>query len=143
MSDNVGDGQGVNGSPSGVFDLDVVALHDGTLLVTHPAGRCLFHHCVIHNPSPHSLRAAPLVWDDALRLMFRMCDHGSVHPDPDSLGFKNFAALAKRGGGAPHMLAYDGWHPCCEGRCCVEADGADDVEDQPEDNGGKESESGT
>lgn len=107
----------INGHHSYVLDADVVVLATGDLLVVHTAAQCLTSDaCVIHSPSAHPLRDAPLVWDEALGLMFRRCVHGKVHPDPDAVEFANLTVAARR---SFPMLAYDGWHPCCTGRCCL------------------------
>lgn len=64
---------------------DLVAQADGTMLQTHPADRCEGGYCVIHNPSDHPLKDAPLHWDDTLRRTDRVCKHDQHHPDPDHL----------------------------------------------------------
>jgi hypothetical protein len=68
-----------------VFRSDLVSQTDGTVLRTHPAGRCSGDHCVIHNPSEHPLKDAPIHWDDSLHRTDRVCGHGQHHPDPDHL----------------------------------------------------------
>lgn len=112
------DMDGVNGRVSPVLDADVIALYDGTLLVVHAGSRCLMGYCVIHNPSDHPLAHAPLIWDESLHLMFRMCMHGKPHPDPDAMAFSNVTAQIRVARGMP-VLGYDGWHPCCDAACCI------------------------
>ncbi len=93
---------------------DLIVLHDGTTLTTHGPARCLGPHCCIHNPSDHPLKDAPLQWmGGKLNMMFRVCEHEHLHPDPDSLDFHTALALARMGG------YYDGWHPCCDHHCCT------------------------
>ncbi len=67
---------------------DTIALHDGTILEgVHPEGTCYGPNCCIHNPSDHPLNTAPLAWMGEIRAMFRVCEHGFMHPDPDDLAF--------------------------------------------------------
>lgn len=91
---------------------DLITLHDGRVLSTHGRKVCLLDHCVIHNPSDHPLKEAPLYWSVESHLMFRICEHEKPHPDPDAMEYHTLLALM---GTAP---MYDGWHPCCVGRCC-------------------------
>lgn len=91
---------------------DLINLADGTVLSTHGPAHCLGDHCCIHNPSQHALRAAPMVWAQEMRLMFRRCEHDALHPDPDAMEFSNVMALMTGSGW------YDGWHPCCPQQCC-------------------------
>ena len=67
---------------------DTIALHDGTILTgVHMPDECLGPNCCIHNPSDHPLRETPLAWLGEIRAMFRVCEHGYFHPDPDDLAF--------------------------------------------------------
>lgn len=91
---------------------DLLNMHDGTLLTTHGPDVCMGPHCCIHNPSEHPLRDAPLVWLDNARAMYRRCEHGAIHPDPDSFDFVRVMALLGRRDMVPD------WHPCCEQHCC-------------------------
>lgn len=98
---------------------DLVEIAGGQLLRTHPASDCLdVGGCPIHNPSDHPLRNAPLVWADELRLLFRRCPCGALHPDPDSLAFNNTVALLRTLAGEYGSMPLDGWHPCCSLSCC-------------------------
>jgi hypothetical protein len=97
---------------------DLIEIEGGLMLRTHAAGSCLVADgCPIHAPSDHALRNAPMKWAPSMRMLFRRCTHGELHPDPDSLGFENTIALVKTLGGTP-TLGYDGWHPCCVDKCC-------------------------
>lgn len=96
---------------------DLVEIEGGKILRTHPASSCLMDECVIHNPSDHPLRVAPMIWSAHMRLVFRRCTHDVLHPDPDSLAFAHTVALINTLAGEP-ALRYDGWHPCCDARCC-------------------------
>lgn len=93
-------------------DLDVLLLHDGTTMQTHGPARCFGDHCCIHKPSEHPLNTAPLAWNDDLKMMFRVCSHGEIHPDPDAMEFHLTMMLVGL------RSFYDGWHPCCESLCC-------------------------
>lgn len=92
---------------------DLISLSDGTLLSTHGPDACRSEACCIHSPSDHPLRSAPLRWMPKLYLMVRMCEHEVIHPDPDSMEYRTLLVLAGR------LPFYDGWHPCCEQRCCI------------------------
>lgn len=39
--------------------------------------------CAIHSPSDHSMRRLPLRWRSDRRILERVCQHGTGHPDPD------------------------------------------------------------
>lgn len=75
-------------------DYDVIGLEfyysgeEGTLQV-HGRDMCSNQDraCCIHAPSSHPLAVAPLVWDGLKYLMYRKCEHGHLHPDPDHLGY--------------------------------------------------------
>ena len=82
---------------------DVIVLHDGTVLETHGPTRCVGGFCSIHCPSVHPLNRAPLVWSRGTNLMLRVCDHGKLHPDPDSVRALSRGTVR---------------HDCCEERCC-------------------------
>ena len=74
----------------------------------HAPRHCDGVWCAIHNPSDHHMEFWPLSIDDS-GLMFRECDHGVKHPDPDT---------------ARHFKATRGWKDNnlkheCDG-CCVE-----------------------
>lgn len=94
--------------------MDILVLHDGRTMSTHGRAKCLGPNCCIHSPSDHPLKDAPLSWLGEIAMMFRVCPHGNVHPDPDSLRFHQLMALMGR------VVPYDGYHPCCAGLCCQE-----------------------
>lgn len=48
---------------------------------------CETEHCVLHNPSEHSMRDFPLHWRDDRQIFERICEHGVGHPDPDQEDF--------------------------------------------------------
>jgi hypothetical protein len=54
---------------------------------THKAGGPA--HCVIHNPSKHSMRDWPLILRSS-GLLERQCPHGVGHPDPDSAAYMDW-----------------------------------------------------
>lgn len=74
--------------------MDVICLHDGRLMTTHPPERCARdeHPCCVHKPSDHPLNAAELYWHPGRRMMLRRCPHGEFHPDPDDLQVVMFPA---------------------------------------------------
>lgn len=83
-------------------------LEDGTVLYNvHWEFKCELEVCALHKPSQHALRDAPRSWDHDFRMVTRVCSHGVVHPDYDSLTYK----LAQLG-----SLVY--CHNCCDGKCC-------------------------
>lgn len=76
---------------------------------THGIDQCAGALCVIHNPSDHPLKDAPLSFRmDRMALAERHCEHGVGHPDPDSVA--HFDSLGIRGMGV---------HGCCGSRCCT------------------------
>lgn len=66
---------------------DMIGLSDGSILETHPPEVCAGERCCIHNPSDHPLKDAPLHWRGDRGLMERTCQHGTGHPDPDSVDY--------------------------------------------------------
>lgn len=96
----------------------MVAIKNAVLSNIHPPGQCWGEHCVIHNPSAHPLREAPLY--AVGQTLYRACEHldrkdpagTGLHTDPDH------EAWALRG-----ATRYVGWvspipHPCCSVMCC-------------------------
>lgn len=90
---------------------DVVMLHNGEALYTHPETACEGQTCSIHNPSDHSMKHFPQHWRNDRNLMERLCPHGVGHPDPDDLDYKR----RTRG---DEFAGYEGIHGC-DG-CCAE-----------------------
>lgn len=66
-------------------------------------------HCVIHNPSDHHMKDWPTHWRQDRGLMERLCEHGTGHPDPDDLAFKESIGM---------NIEVEGIHGCCG--CCGE-----------------------
>lgn len=60
-----------------------ITLLNGETLKTHRKDACTGPPCVIHSPSDHPLKGAPLFWRPERMLMERVCEHGVHHPDPD------------------------------------------------------------
>lgn len=54
-------------------------------IVSHPhdASACAGEHCVVHNPSDHSMRSFPTFYREDRGITERICPHGVGHPDPD------------------------------------------------------------
>lgn len=77
----------------------------GTKLRTHNINECSGYWCCIHNPSPHHMRGWDQHWDEYDLMMYRICEHGMMHPDPDDP--YEFNAAHK------HRPACDG---CCDWR---------------------------
>lgn len=70
------------------MDKDIVAMFNGTVLVNvHTVDQCNGEPCVIHNPSNHHMITWKPHWDGQLRIMWRRCPDGNLHPDPDDLHF--------------------------------------------------------
>lgn len=66
-----------------------ITLYSGRVLTNiHPEETCFLEFCSIHRPSDHPLRDAPMEWFNEIAAMFRVCEHGFYHPDPDGLAFK-------------------------------------------------------
>jgi hypothetical protein len=91
-----------------------VRLHDGETMKVHADNECRNANCVVHNPSPHALNRAPLLWLPATSMMYRICPHIVAHPDPDALTYwvDSFAAtwLEKcRQRGAPAVEVVQAW----------------------------------
>lgn len=84
----------------------------GQTLHPHSKDECELDHCVIHNPSDHSMNDFPTHWRWDRGLMERICPHGIGHPDPDHL------AASRHFAGEEHAF-YEGFHGC-DG-CCSEA----------------------
>lgn len=55
----------------------------GTKMVTHKKNTCYGYWCCIHNPSPHHMKSWEQYWNESKGIMYRLCDHGEAHPDPD------------------------------------------------------------
>lgn len=64
-------------------------LGDRRLVNIHDRLYCVGRGCVIHHPSEHHLRHLPLHWLDSRAMMVRTCPHGTDHPDPDDLEYRN------------------------------------------------------
>ena len=58
------------------------------LVNVHGPDECSGEHCVIHNPSDHPLRDAPLHWRADKGVMERICPHGIGHDDPDDVAHR-------------------------------------------------------
>lgn len=110
---------------------DVVRLVDGSLLLVHLDIDCLAEYCVVHNPSEHPLKGAPLNWRDDRRLMERICQHGIGHPDPDDLRFKKVQFFIRHGRQAIDDDVWaEGVHGCCG--YCIQPTNAVEVSDGEE-----------
>jgi hypothetical protein len=72
----------------------------------HKTKVCAGEFCCIHNPSDHPLKDAPMILRmDRGALIERVCEHGTGHPDPDSVAFYR-----------ENGWVVDGVHGCCG--CC-------------------------
>lgn len=58
------------------------------LVNVHPESACVGRACVIHDPSDHPLRDAPMIWRADKRVMERKCVHGIGHDDPDDYAYR-------------------------------------------------------
>lgn len=81
----------------------------GQRIRVHNRDRCEGEHCVIHNPSDHSMRDFPTHWRADRQLMERICPHGIGHPDPDSIAFIRRMDGEKRAG----IESVHGCDGCC------------------------------
>lgn len=82
------------------------------LVIVHDKAACRDEHCVVHNPSDHTMSEFPTYWRYDRGLMERICPHGVGHPDPDHIAF------VKKIGGVEAALT-----ECvhgCDG-CCADA----------------------
>ena len=66
---------------------ETVTVEGITLVNVHPSCMCAHRHCVIHNPSEHSMRGWTLVWRDDRGIFERICEHGVGHCDPDQFDY--------------------------------------------------------
>lgn len=68
--------------------LDLISTRSQGPIQTHGKGVCDGQTCVIHNPSQHHMRLWDLYMDPGKAyLAYRICPHGSRHPDPDSMAY--------------------------------------------------------
>lgn len=88
-----------------VKDMENNTLIGGTKIRTHAYNECVGYWCCIHNPSPHHMRKWEQYWDELDAIMYRICVHGMLHPDPDDP--HEFRASKK------HREGCDG---CCNSR---------------------------
>ena len=72
------------------------------LFNVHSEDLCKGSYCCIHNPSDHKMKDFPLHWRSDRKIMERICEHGTGHPDPDDIRIVNGDD--------------DGIHGCCG--CC-------------------------
>lgn len=79
---------------------------DTVAIAIHLPDACAGNRCIIHNPSPHPLVNAPMLWNPPFG-MLRTCAHGFKHPDADDAAH----IAASHGGVYPFEHACDG---CCK-----------------------------
>lgn len=85
-------------------------LAGGKVMYAHAPTECQFEgQCCIHSPSIHAMMNWPQEWVPYIRQMFRVCEHGMFHPDPDDV----FYRARVLGQDSPHYSACDG---CCPER---------------------------
>lgn len=77
--------------------------------ILHKSNECANQYCIFHNPSDHHMKEWPITirLDRIGGLCERVCEHGTGHPDPDSLAY--VITL-------PNASKYEGVHGC-DG-CC-------------------------
>lgn len=69
-------------------DWDLIATPEQGPIKTHGRNSCQGRPCCIHDPSDHHMRTWPMIFDPKkLYLANRVCEHGDVHPDPDSADY--------------------------------------------------------
>lgn len=65
------------------------ALPDGEILAqVHARSACEGRGCPMHHPSDHPMKDWPLLWSDTRKQMYRVCEHGFQHPDPDDIAWR-------------------------------------------------------
>lgn len=67
-------------SPNGY---ESVTLQGGQKMKVHHHKDCAGYWCPVHYPSPHHMSMWRQEWIEGK--MWRICEHGYVHPDPDDL----------------------------------------------------------
>lgn len=88
--------------PVTVFDV----FGDIILSTVHDAKLCAGELCPFHNPSDHHMKDWPMTFNSPM--LYRYCQHGYEHPDPDALDY------ARR-----NKLNTDPHHrELCDGCCC-------------------------
>lgn len=106
---------------TGSDDWDLIGSTYQGLVQTHGPAKCAGQPCVIHNPSDHPLKDAPIYFRvDRLYHAERACPHLIMHPDPDSV-----AHLMTRDPSFVVLFA----HECCKERCCEKKEGTDGTPD--------------
>lgn len=64
---------------------DMISMRGNLLLKTHAETVCQGQTCCIHNPSDHHMSGWDQQWDPQAEVMYRICEHESLHPDPDDI----------------------------------------------------------
>lgn len=105
--------------------MEQLTLGGGRVLSHHPIERCAGERCPLHNPSRHKLTFAPMEWCSSRRTLYRICQHGLEHPDPDDLWYKRVKMRMLMS-----LLVLVRFHDC-DG-CCGEGDPILPVYSKPE-----------
>lgn len=80
----------------------------GVVYQIHSPSICLGQPCAFHNPKKHHMWEWPWMLNGHQNyMMFRLCSHNQLHPDPDSVDFF-----------VREMGYCDVVHSCCEEMCC-------------------------
>lgn len=96
-------------------DWDLIATHNQGIWKTHGVDACRGTVCVVHAPSEHHMRDWPLGFSAAttsygqVLLGTRTCEHGVVHPDPDSLAYLRDVTHQL----SPAVFGHTGCDGCC------------------------------
>lgn len=87
-------------------------LGSGQLIRHHGPSVCDGWPCCIHRPSRHGMRTWPLYLDQSgpMPLMWRICDHGVGHVDPDAVEWIRRTAFEI-------LVDNDECDECCGGVC--------------------------
>ena len=64
-----------------------VTLPGGQRMSVHHELDCIGYWCPIHYPSPHHMSMWVQHWESGK--MYRVCEHGYKHPDPDDLLYRD------------------------------------------------------
>lgn len=72
---------------------DILSMRGNLLLRTHTENRCQGQVCCVHNPTDHHMVSWEQEWSPRQEMMYRICDHEMIHPDPDDLQVRNLMGM--------------------------------------------------
>lgn len=74
-------------------------------VLVHEPGSCVGEFCAVHRPMPGPWELWPTNWNEARRLMERVCPCGYKHPAAEEYQIHNYGALI-------HTCCRVPWHRC-------------------------------